>query len=327
MTARIALLGALGYGTIYSRLLLENQEADGLGQLVGAIDPRHEAVPDDHLLRTHRIPLYASLDDFLAADRADLFIIATPIHTHLPLTRACLASGADVLLEKPLCGDLAQARELLALTDAGPGRVHMGYQRSYSPGMQALKQAIQAGELGTPAHFSVTACWPRDRAYYDRAAWAGRQRLEDGTPVFDSPMNNACAHFLFNMLWLLDPELGDAAAPTRLRAALGRANAIENCDTCLVELVAAGVSCRFQASHAIQREHHPDLCYRFSDGVLRHHWQGEMVFTRPDGSTRTFAPPEQKARKVAAALRARQEGRSGPCSVRAAAMHTIAIST
>ena len=41
----------------------------------------------------------------------------------------------------------------------------------------------------------VEAAWPRYFNYYARNNWAGKLAM-NGTWVFDSPVNNACAHYL-----------------------------------------------------------------------------------------------------------------------------------
>ena len=49
--------------------------------------------------------------------------------------------------------------------------------------------------------------WPRDERYYSRNGWAGVKRTNDGTWILDSPTNNACAHFLHNMFYVLGDRI------------------------------------------------------------------------------------------------------------------------
>jgi len=42
------------------------------------------------------------LEEVLKDDGVDAIAIATPVHTHFPIAKACLESGKHVLIEKPL---------------------------------------------------------------------------------------------------------------------------------------------------------------------------------------------------------------------------------
>ena len=45
---------------------------------------------------------------------------------------------------------------------------------------------------------------------------------EQGNPIFDSPVSNACAHYLHNMLYVLGPTRETSAMPARVQAELTR---------------------------------------------------------------------------------------------------------
>ena len=75
-------------------------------------------------------------------------VIATPAETHGGLVRRALEAGKDVFVEKPLCLDEAEGRELVALAERG-GRVLMvGHLLWYHPAVLKLRALIEAGELG-----------------------------------------------------------------------------------------------------------------------------------------------------------------------------------
>ena len=48
-------------------------------------------------------------------DRIDAVVIATPPQLHFPVARAFLERGIDVICEKPMTKDLAEAEELVSL--------------------------------------------------------------------------------------------------------------------------------------------------------------------------------------------------------------------
>ena len=56
-----------------------------------------------------------------AEERLDLVSIVAPTSLHLPVTLAALAAGANVLVEKPIASDRAEAEAMIAAAErAGP---------------------------------------------------------------------------------------------------------------------------------------------------------------------------------------------------------------
>ncbi len=264
----VLLVGLEGFGRSHARTALELSR-QGLCRIVGGVDPAHPELADDHPLKSEKLRVFTDLQGALEDTEPELVVICTPIHTHRPLAQIALQAGCSVLLEKPGCGSLSEAADLIALAEAAPGFLALGYQMCYNPGNRQLKADIQRGRFGQPRDFSVSVLWPRPVSYYQRNAWAGRLQTDDGRPVLDSPHNNACAHFLFQMLWLLGETEAGAATVTSLRAALGRAHAIENCDTVLLEMQTAnGATQRFAASHAVADTLNPRFRLEFEDATI-----------------------------------------------------------
>jgi predicted dehydrogenase len=88
----------------------------------------------------------SSLDEVLADETLDGVMLATPVSTHAELARRVLAAGKHCFVEKPLATSTADAQSLL---DAAGDRVLMvGHLLEYHPGVRALAQLIEGGELG-----------------------------------------------------------------------------------------------------------------------------------------------------------------------------------
>ena len=108
MTPRVALIGANGHGRWHRRSIAELQAAGALRLVAVAepnpLDPDPPLPPDVAVFTGHR--------ELLAAIRPDVVVIASPPHTHLPITLDVLAAGSDVLLEKPPVRTLAEHHEL-----------------------------------------------------------------------------------------------------------------------------------------------------------------------------------------------------------------------
>ncbi len=84
----------------------------------------------------------------LADDGIDAVAIATPVDTHYALARAALEAGKSVLIEKPMCSSVQQARELVELAERR-GRVLMvDHTFVYNPAVRKVRQIIEEGQLG-----------------------------------------------------------------------------------------------------------------------------------------------------------------------------------
>ena len=89
-----------------------------------------------------------SFDDLLADDEVDAVVIATDVPTHYPLARRALEVGKHVFVEKPPAMRGAEIDELIGLADERGLVLMPGHLLLYHPGVQKLKELIEAGELG-----------------------------------------------------------------------------------------------------------------------------------------------------------------------------------
>ncbi len=87
-------------------------------------------------------------DELLADDALDAVVIATPVPTHYELARQALAAGKHVLVEKPPAMQAAEMDELVGLAVGRDLVLMPGHLLLYHPGVQKLKELIDAGELG-----------------------------------------------------------------------------------------------------------------------------------------------------------------------------------
>lgn len=75
----------------------------------------------------------------------DAVSIVTPTTTHHRVGMACLKAGKDVLIEKPITQDLAEAREIVETAEAKGLILQVGHLERYNPGVVAA-----AGMIGRP---------------------------------------------------------------------------------------------------------------------------------------------------------------------------------
>jgi predicted dehydrogenase len=323
---RIALVGIAGYGEQYLKRLLQPEEALN-GRLVAGIDAYPERSSLLAELRGADIAVHHSLEAFQAVDQADLVIIAAPIHLHAPLTCQALARGSHVLCEKPLGATVEDGQRIIQAERAAGRIVAIGYQWSFSEALGQLKADILAGTLGRPLGMKTLVLWPRRQSYYSRNAWAGRLRTSDGHWVLDSPLNNAAAHYLHNMLWLLGDTIQASARPSSVEAELWRANAIENFDSAAVRIrTESGVCLRMYTSHAVRDNADPRFELACEHAVVAIDADNMVTARFSDGRTKVYGNPNARYfGKLYQTIAAVRSGGTVPCGPVAAFAQTLCI--
>ncbi len=331
MAVDVILVGVGGYGGAHLGVM---RPAIGQGRmrLAGAIDPQAERAPDWADLQARGVPVWKDWEAFGASGaRAALAVLATPIPWHAPQTCAALDMGMSVLCEKPAAASVDEVARMTAARDRAGRLAAIGYQWSFSSAIQHLKRDIQAGRYGRPRRLRTWVAWPRTAAYFRRNNWAGRIRDDAGRLVHDSPVNNATAHYLHNMLYVLGEGGPDsAAAPVSVEAELYRANPIENYDTaCLRLLTAAGTEVLFFTSHAVDQCNTPTLVYEFERGTIAYGGDHPRITaTGVDGATVDYGDPNDDGmqRKLLDTLEAVGQGSNRtPCGLETAGMHTRVV--
>ncbi len=328
---KLLLVGLGGYAATYLNPLLDGKFPDA--EIVGCADPYPESCKRIAEVRALGVPLLGDMDEFFAAGgKADLCVIVTPIHLHARQMKSALAHGCNVLCEKPLVGDVADIPSVIAAREAAGKYVGIGYQWSHARAIQAFKADIMKGVWGAPQTLKSLVLWPRDYAYYGRGSgWAGKLRAKDGSLILDSVANNATAHYLHNMLYVLGGAVDTAAMPETVEAQLFRANDIENYDSCAMRLtLAGGVKILFYASHATRETVNPVFEYRFENGVVRYEQNGpgaQIVGVMKDGRTFVYGDPfDSQTRKLRLALDAVKDPKQTPlCGIEAATPHAMVI--
>jgi len=325
----VALAGAGGYGALYLDALLDDARAEQV-RLVGVVEPRSQACPRLDDLRRRGCAVHATLQSLFDSVTPDLLVIAAPTHFHARMTCAALARGVNVLCEKPLAGSLADALHVAKVQHSSRAFAAIGYQWSFSAAVQLLKRDIMHDVLGRPLRMRSIASYPRGVAYYTRNDWAGRIVSAAGDSVMDSPVNNATAHFLHNMLYLLGPTREISATPRSVQAELYRANDIENYDTAAIRCEAEeGVELLFYTTHVEPRSIGPAFVLEFTRATVTYDARtGTNIVARfADGRVREYGNPDiDRFQPLWQCVEATRTGTAIACGVDAAMAQTLCMS-
>ena len=139
---------------------------------------------------------YLSGEEMLQEEELDIVSIATPNKFHAPLTISALEAGSHVLCEKPMAMSADEARTMLAAAEKAGKRLMVNFSYRFTEQSQALKDRVDAGELGD-IYFARTV-WHKRRGLPRFGGWFGQKDLSGGGPLIDLGV-----HRLDLALWLM----------------------------------------------------------------------------------------------------------------------------
>jgi predicted dehydrogenase len=145
-------IGVLGVGEMGKRHAENLRRLVPEARLVGIADfsaERARQVADELEIENY----YANLDAMLEREDLDAVLIATPDKFHAQNVITAANAGKDILCEKPLALNLADARAALSAVAKSGRRLQVGFMRRYDPAYAAAMKRIEAGEIGVPVIF------------------------------------------------------------------------------------------------------------------------------------------------------------------------------
>lgn len=181
---RMALVGG-GQGSFIGRVhataaVLDNRAALVAGALSSNAE-RAKASAADYDISPDRA--YGSYQELFEKElklpedqRIDFVSIATPNHTHFEIAKAAVEAGFNVICDKPMTFDLAQAEELANVVDNSEVVFAVSHNYTGYPLIRQAREMIASGELGEiqAVRVSYIQGWLRTRLEEEeqkQAAW------------------------------------------------------------------------------------------------------------------------------------------------------------
>ena len=174
-------LGVVGGGRISGMQATAARLTDRWEVVAGAFssDPaRAKAAAAEWYLPQDRC--YASYSEMAAAEAAredgvDAVMITTPNHLHFDCAKAFLEAGIDVLCDKPLTNEVAEAEALVALAEETGCVFGVSYVMSCFPMIRQAREIVAAGGIGgiNQIHVEFMQDWmtPEDVADAPHVKW------------------------------------------------------------------------------------------------------------------------------------------------------------
>lgn len=207
---RVGLVGT-GYA---AKLRAETLPLDGRSHLVAVVG--HTLEKTEAFSQTYQAE---ALSDWkqLVRSEIDLVIVSNINREHGAIARAALQNGKHVVVEYPLCLDVAEAEELIALAQAQKKLLHVEHIELLGGLHQALKQNLGAiGTLFYARYSTVNPQRPAPRKWtYDRELFGfpfsgALSRIHRLTNLFGTVATVSCQ----NRYWGTDSEFYTACLCT-----------------------------------------------------------------------------------------------------------------
>lgn len=161
-----------------------------------------ETVQPEQAAARMGVPCEPRYEDLLARDDIDVICICTPSGMHAQQAIAAAQAGKHVLIEKPMALTLEDADATIAASRKSGVLCAVVLQRRTDPTFRAVREAIDAGELGRLVLGTISVPYFRPQSYYDSAGWRGTWALDGGGALM-----NQGIHLVDLLTWYM----GDVA--------------------------------------------------------------------------------------------------------------------
>jgi predicted dehydrogenase len=188
-SARIALIGAGTIGEVHLRALRAIARAD----VRAVVDTDAERLR--YIQDRYNVPNgYLDVRSMLEQEQLDGAIIATPDHLHRESVELAATAGLNILLEKPIATNLADAERIIDVSQKHNVRLMLGFILRFVAPYRELHQMIVEDKIGQPT-----------MAYAKRAARSTEARRIAGRCTVNQYLS---VHDIDVILWNMGHDVG-----------------------------------------------------------------------------------------------------------------------
>jgi UDP-N-acetyl-2-amino-2-deoxyglucuronate dehydrogenase len=167
------------------------------------------------LAQTYPADIYADYHELIRRDDIDVVCVLTPSGLHAEVGIAAAEAGKHVIVEKPMDVNLSKADMLIDACRKAGVKLCCISQHRFDFAVQDLKQAIEAGKLGTLNFCGSYTQWYRSQSYYDSGDWRGTWALDGGGALM-----NQSIHYVDLLQYVMGP-VDEVFALTAIRSHKG----------------------------------------------------------------------------------------------------------
>ncbi len=136
---RVGVAGVGHMGSYHLAALSELLEAN----LVALADK--DSVRGEELAGKYGAEYFANPTDLIG--NVDAVIVALPTVLHYSISKKFLENGVHVLVEKPICNDIDEARELFRIASENEKILHIGHVERFNGAVQELSEIVKEPSL------------------------------------------------------------------------------------------------------------------------------------------------------------------------------------
>lgn len=205
---KYALIGCGRIATNHVKAAINNQL-----EIVAVCDVQEEHM--ETLLEKHGLQEDASIKRYIDYKvmieeiQPELVSIATESGIHAEIAIFCINHGVHVIIEKPMAMSMADANEIIRLSEEKKVKVSACHQNRFNIAVQEMRQALEAGRFGKLSHGSIHVRWNRNQNYYTQAPWRGTWAQDGGA------LMNQCIHGIDLLRWTFGGEIEEVYGQTR----------------------------------------------------------------------------------------------------------------
>ncbi len=205
---KCALIGCGRIATNHVRAIVNNKL-----DLVAVCDicPENmEGLLVKHSLETNKsIKRYEDYKKMIEENEIELVGIATESGIHAEIALFCIDKGVNVIIEKPMAMNMADADEIIRRSEEKGVLVSACHQNRFNVAVQKTRKALEQGRFGKISHGSINVRWNRNKGYYDQALWRGTWAQDGGA------LMNQCIHGIDLLRWMMGDEVEEIYGQTR----------------------------------------------------------------------------------------------------------------
>ncbi|MEG1663335.1 MAG: Gfo/Idh/MocA family oxidoreductase [Clostridia bacterium] len=169
-----------------------------------------ESLLAKHNLQNNKnIKRYTDYKQLVAEVDVELVSIATESGVHAEIALHCIENGINVIIEKPMAMNMADARKIVALANEKNIKVSACHQNRFNIAVQETRKALEEGRFGKLSHGSINVRWNRNQDYYDQANWRGTWAHDGGA------LMNQCIHGIDLLRWMMGNEIDEVYGATK----------------------------------------------------------------------------------------------------------------
>ncbi len=139
---KAAVVGVGSWGKNHARVYSELEDVE----LVAVADASEDRARE--IAIKHGAKSYTDLTDMLKKEEIDVLSICTPTTYHFENAMTAMEQGISVLVEKPVCNTVEEAKRLLAYSRKNNVMAMVGFIERFNPITRKIKEIIASDELG-----------------------------------------------------------------------------------------------------------------------------------------------------------------------------------